>query len=274
MEVLSTVQLRYIGSKVHPGKIYHVTTIAFTQTLLMPYAQVIEGATTVKSIIDWVRLALPEELAKHAVSELNKASWMVWIKDEYRDLPEGQEIPDAVTAAKNAVIEYLVAEIYELAGNSAYDRKDTYILPWDVQKAIGLDEELRVMCGINYKDRHLPVTVSVGPQQFTHMMTQDLLCGLLLFSSVAKHDFHITMYGAPFLVDYIVDPDNSYLFENDDIIAIFSVMVDGHTYHFETPDFMQGIATGATWLNIDHHQYWSTLIQHDYETEGKTVLSF
>jgi histone H2A len=46
-----------------------------------------------------------------------------------------------------AVLEYLVAEILELAGNAARDNKKTRIIPRHIQLAVRNDEELSKFLG-------------------------------------------------------------------------------------------------------------------------------
>lgn len=58
----------------------------------------------------------------------------------------------------------------------------------------------------------------------------------------------------------------------------FTVEVNGVTYCFNTPDFMQGFATGALWTNMDHHLYWKNLISYmiNLETQERvgTPITF
>lgn len=119
-----------------------------------------------------VRLCLPGELAKHGVSEGTKAVTKYDSDKRKKGDPAksasvraGLQFPvgrvhrhmkvdssiDRVSRKAavylTAVLEYLVAEILELAGNAARDNKRTRLSPRHLQLAVRSDEELNKLLG-------------------------------------------------------------------------------------------------------------------------------
>jgi len=127
---------------------------------------------TSREIQTAVRLLLPGELAKHAVSEGTKAVTKFHSADSHTpskgsgnvsksarsglSFPVGrvhrmisnhwkQRVGKGAPVYLSAVLEYLTAEILELAGNAARDNKKVRIIPRHLQLAIRNDEELNKM---------------------------------------------------------------------------------------------------------------------------------
>uniref|UniRef100_A0A8C7IQ33 Histone H2B n=1 Tax=Oncorhynchus kisutch TaxID=8019 RepID=A0A8C7IQ33_ONCKI len=97
---------------------------------------------TSREIQTAVRLLLPGELAKHAVSEGTKAVTKLLRKGNY-----AERVGAGAPVYLAAVLEYLTAEILELAGNAARDNKKTRIIPRHLQLAVRNDEELNKLLG-------------------------------------------------------------------------------------------------------------------------------
>lgn len=267
MNALTADAITAVGSRVHTDLVFHPTSIAYVQTLLTPYAEALEAAQDVAGITAWVPLALPGRLGVNALSEITKAT-----KDNFRE-EDANADPAIVAVVKAVVIECLVSETIALFGQFVPKNYTTTILPWDLQRGIGNDQELAPLLGIVPGVDSLPVTVTIGPQTFTHSLNEEFTMGLLLFSKVGKVDFYITMFGVPLTTDYFpledgTDRPSKYTY-HDENPGRFKVKVTNTEYTFQTPDFMQGFATGAMWAIVDHHAYWSDLMTMSNQAEGE-----
>ena len=83
-------------------------------------------------------------------SRSSKAGLQFPVGRIHRKLRKGnyaQRIGSAAPVYLAAVLEYLTAEILELAGNAARDNKKTRIIPRHLQLAIRNDEELNKLLG-------------------------------------------------------------------------------------------------------------------------------
>lgn len=268
MNVLTPENIEAIGNQVHPDSKVHPTSAAYIKFLVEPYAKAIETAT-VDGIQQWLPLAFPGEMAKHARTAADK---MLTVGP-----PLKPEKFDEVY--RSSVIDYLVAEILELAGNNSKDERDPTILPWDVQKGIGNDDELSQMFGIAKDQNQLPVEVEIGTQTFTHQLTLEFVAGLLL-SGEAVPDLvlAVSVFGVPFNASYIVpngkegEEENYNRFSERRDEKQYTVLSVGGEYGFDTPDFMQGFATVAMWDNVDHRKYWSDLAKITRTAEGDEVF--
>ena len=261
MQALIYGNIYHLAEESDPETVLHPTSIDYILTLLKPFAQELEPMMTLASIQEWIDRALPETLAVRV-----KANMIVTVKEEAKKFIT---IPKFILMmSKAAIITYLAVEIIERAIDEIQAGPDDYmVLPWDIQAAIGHDEELSKVFGITKDNNRLPVEVTIGPKEYTHELTQEFTVGLLLFSdrTVGNRDFGVRMFGSSFPSDYIVPTDRTLdgtRFGFDEAKSHYSVIVNGVRYGFKTPDFMQGFATGAMWAGVDHHAYWKDLIEY------------
>lgn len=228
------------------------TTIAYARTLLAPYQQALAQSDDPQALKQWVTQAFPQSLQEYILEE---------IKAEEVD-PNGEISGDEI---RSLILRSMAnALLTDIEGMHIANETDVATLPWDLVEAI--EPEWAPLFGIDKANKTLPVTVTIGPQQFTHPMTMEQAMGLLLFSKVSGANFQPTMYGAALV--YFDDQDENgegtehARFNVSDFPSQFPayrVTAGKHVYQFKTPDFMQGFATGAMWAGVDHHAYWSNL---------------
>ena len=176
VEGIWTPHVPKVLSQVHPNLTISDAAVEAVHTRLMKTVEaVVDGAAAlagsrplvVENLDAAVRSVLPSDatgaLAKHAVTEGNKAAKSYPPGPEHRDnggltLPVGdvaalvlsqlagdqQPLPDEVAAYLTAMVEYLAAEMLELAGNLSNIRLG-HVMKRQLEKAIRTDGELSLL---------------------------------------------------------------------------------------------------------------------------------
>lgn len=248
MNTLETEFIETVASQVHPDVSFSIPTIIYIQSLLLPYAQAIDQATSVEAIKQWIPEVFPGELSKHALAEIDKV-----VRKLFNNFTDSSE---AITAAKTAALEYIIAEIIEISGNRARrDLGDIFGTPWDVQTAILADDDLNKMFAIH--DNKLPITAVVNGQVVNHELSEEFVTGLTAFEKTSLGDFDIRVFGQPALLPGYRRYSGYWAQEDGKVYKYHFTTSDDTVYYFNTPEFIQGFLTGAQWTGVDHRNYWT-----------------
>ena len=236
MNIITANEINKIVLQINDDVSLHPASIAYLQTLLTPFATLSDNAL-IEFIEDWAPMVSPGPMG-----------------DQIRTILYQNR--DNLKVVKNDMLEYILTEIIDFAGDITRECQDRVISPWDIQNVIVHDEELSIMFDIKEGDKHLPVTVIINKRPFTHMLNEEFTAGILLFSlpTVGDCDFNITMFGAP------VKPNVPTRFTPEKLYEMIGYTVDvDRTYYFSSTDFMPGFAIAALWAGVDHHGYWENL---------------
>lgn len=265
MDVLTNESIVSIGNEVNPNVVYHPTTVAYLRHLFSPYARIVDELQDIASIEKWIRLNYRGKFIDSTITEMRKSAG-------YED---GDIISPAILRiAKVATIEHIIRILMYVTNEHAHHNMSNIILPWEIQDEITDIPELSEMFNIRTGTDTLHVTVTVGTKSFIHDLTREFAAGLLLFSKTANINFNVTMFNAPFTVDFLDEENNESGYVYNDEMLNFSVIADNITYTFYTSDFMRGFATGAMWTGVDHHNYWSELREHSGENPEGDDITF
>ena len=156
--------------------------------------------------------------------------------------------------------------MFELS-SSAIDylrRKDptsNVVTPWTLQAAMTLNPELnRLFLGV--ESTVLPVTITFGPQDFLHQLSQDFVAGLMV-----SYDLHVAPAPEIKLFGQLVqwtDLQAKYQIDTDaEFHRPYSMSTGAGNYEFDDPSFLQGYKTGLLWQNITEETKISELRHED-----------
>lgn len=201
-----------------------VTVSPFTQThvnlLVKPYIDALAHADSKEGILQWLPLVFEADYLEDALTAVAKA----------------EDVETAINEVITIMTDSLIDEAQQKAGDS--------ITPWDIANA--RDQQLTKLFG--EPSKVLPVNVTVGPNVYTHNLSQDCVYGILNVLAGNKQ-FNITLNGTQIPLEelqlnYTAPKDFSYK----------AILPQGAVF-FNSPDVIQGVMTAAQWINTDAHTF-------------------
>lgn len=244
----------------------------YIATLLQPYVEVI-ATTPIDRLAEWMTTVIPERLREEPLEKFDR--YMRQQRTEY-------EIKKKVVE----LIFYLIIDPTTERVRIRYDESNQ-ILPWDVQDTIRNERFLYLMFHVPEGEDKLPVTVTIGGNQYTYMLGADFTAGLLIASKLKIQpvipSFDIVMFGALLDDEFLKYPEhieNSIDYRRPRYTARYpntfskygvELGVQGEImdYEFNSPEFIQGFITGCQWRHLDYHAYLSNLVQYERVKDPK-----
>lgn len=220
---------------------------------------------------------MPDELGRHARNETARdVSKITQDPDPYNYdvVKEYDADPSVIASAIRAFFAYIVSECMEIAGNISVTIYDKEILPWDIQAAVGNDEDLSKMLGVPADINTLPITfVLQGNPSSVFDFSCEYATGFLLYTELFNPPWHLEYLGQQVAVNFWKDTYkcHDYNAESRHPRYKYSVQVNGKSYYFNTLDFLNGFKTAANWFTDNPENYLSNLVEYDVE-ENTTPL--
>ncbi len=220
-------------------------TIVYLELLLRGYNEALAGVTDTDAITNWIPQVFSGTLSTILVEAVSKS-----------------------TNGISALFETLISEIMQTAISLALVSQDNTIHPWDIQTAIGNDDNLSTAFQITKEQNTLPVTIILNGTSFDHEVSYEFVMGFLLYTNIHKLDWQITVLEQPIVVNWEPNTLEYQLHRRLESSQFhYKITIDNIQYFFNTPEFMRGFQTGSLWNN-DSLIQWSDLTGLD---EGKPI---
>jgi hypothetical protein len=121
---------------------------------------------------------------------------------------------------------------------------DAVIGPWLLNQVILASSFRNLLPEVSFA---VPITVHIGQQKGTHLLTQDQFMGMLLYVNyAAKQPVEFLLAGTPLHFT----PEDLHKLYNTGVYII--TMLGGDEFSFYRPEFMQGFITMARWLGANY----------------------
>lgn len=272
MYLPTDIQLRQLADNVTniEDTKFHSSTCAYIKHIVSSYHETLIRMGDNETIANWLKETFPESVQYYNIGDY--------------DSP----VLDAVMAVITDIMKRTLA-IFDGYPNDYPENfdvciMDSSVLPWDVQYIIANTPHLSRNFNIYNGQDSLPVTISLGGNIFRHSVTLEFMAGLLLFShpNVGNLDVQVIVYNIPLTNNYIIPTEEVRNVEtlDDEFIENHESRFKAHTnskyrvtvidsqYQFDTVHFMHGFSTGAQWADVNHHDYWTNLLELHLDTDG------
>lgn len=201
--------------------ILSILTDAYVDSLIGPYVDALEQADSKEGLLQWLPLVFDGEYLENILPVVDKT--------------------EDVDAARNAIIHFMKDALI----NKAQATAGKFLTPWDI--ALARDTQLEKLFGEAVKE--LPIQVTVGPNVYTHKLSQDIVFGILLILD-NNEQFTITLNGNRVHLEELQLKYNN--LKDAEGVAYKATLLQGSVF-FNSPDVVQGIMTAAQWIKADPH---------------------
>jgi hypothetical protein len=215
-------------------------TRAYVDSMVEPYLTALSAADSTESIRTWLPMILQDPYLEEITTMTS-------------DITDVEEM-------KALFVQYLTGKLFELAHAQTYQDM-LPILPWDVARI--KDPLFTKLFG--EPSTTIPVQVTVGPNIYVHMLSQDFTFGLL--SALCKDtSYSFKISGVELDITHL----QSRYEPNAEVQHLYAATFPTGKAEFDTPETIQGINTAAQWLNIDSR----TLVKDLTQLADNVALEF
>ena len=200
---------------------------AYIETVIYPYTEVLEPANF-NEIIKW----LPEVFNYDDVDEI--------VNNILQDFDDNFDDNSKAESAKSTILNFIRANWLKLLEVP----EDYDITPWDLSGT--RDQQIEQLIGP--AEESLEIEVKIGPNKYSHVVTEELAYGLLL--ALDGHlEYLILMNGYELNIN-----DICHKYQRETGVNFnYSANVNGYDVVFDSEDLIQGVVTAASWINVDPH---------------------
>jgi hypothetical protein len=208
--------------------------------LVQPYLTAMDGITDHELLIDWIKRFLPNDI------------------EDLHPQFEGVEVNDIKQIVESHLMMKIACATQTHFSKGHFYTHKLMCTPWDILNDGAKDPEVGELFFAEL-DTTLPVTITINGISHVHMITEEVVIGLLLYCDISKYDISLSMCGIPFTEAFIEVLLNRAFYDNKNSQYVMT-LTDDRKVQFSEPEFLQWFMTGALWNKRDvASKYWKEI---------------